>query len=329
MNKRPSFLGKKITSVIEDGRKVCIMVEKEPASVPLLKFNYNGQACADCFFLKECAGEFCTYNKLFKSERYWHYANKAQTEALITEWDQRYIDEGGLFICSDAEACIVADVCLCSKPNSMFEEMVKCTHGNDCYPIPYRGERPEPTDYFHKKMLDAFKNAEQSERSEPTNEDLSDVRQDVLKEESEMDNVEYVVLKDFNLDDIAESDISSSVFLKMYKLVDPSCFYETGSFIPSDWKNTPIVHELALLGFIEEKVNDPEVDLGDKFKNHEGVWMAVNSFSQHMHLVLIEKTNVDAESACEGCSEGNSSEWPCKLSDLIGKDMLKDFRRVD
>jgi len=100
--------------------------------------------------------------------------------------------------------------------------------------------------------------------------DRSDTEYNDKRQEIKEGGVEYVISKSFNLDDISKSDISGSVFKKMYQVTDPSHFFEAGTNTQEEWKHTPIEHELLQLGFIEAKVSDPVVKIGDTFLHEDG-----------------------------------------------------------
>jgi hypothetical protein len=300
---KETIFGKDIDSIARDGRTITIKMKEEVVEVGLLQIrDHNRLDCTSCIaptnnkceqWRKELTGS--RWKTCGTGMKY--YANKAQIEDLVAKWDQHYIDEGGLFVCSDAKRCN-DNFCIFKEPvnNNRYPWGKGCNAPmgrQGSYPVPYRGERPEPAV-----------------------EDCS--------------VVEYVILKNISVPILAKTNIDPVVFKKTFNSMG-SGWFKSGYDLDDKCREASAIPELIRLGFIKEKVNDPKVSLGNKFENHEGTWMAVNSFPDYMHLVLIEKADKDDHTIQLGMPKGKSFPFgkQCKLSDLIGHDLLKDFRRVD
>lgn len=139
------------------------------------------------------------------------------------------------------------------------------------------------------------------------------------KEDNEDMGSEYVVLKDFKHFDLAITDMAPIVFKQISSEFQNLhfCKDEIIRFKGEEWDI--LNSELLRLGFIEEKVCDPVVLMGDKFKSDHGeIYSAMI-----MNKEFIQLNDINSGGTFDNTKRGQLHN--SRLSNLVGKDRLKEF----
>ena len=161
--------------------------------------------------------------------------------------------------------------------------------------------------------------------------ELKAAGESVLKE----DDVEYVVIKNFlSVHELSMSKMSPETIKCMCgSIALMGLTNSEGDSISKGSLWWIYRHELLRLGFIEEKVCDPGVKLGDTFSHKEGVCMLVNSSPGNMHFVTVKAFHAHNIGAGISCYINEiTNEVPfenSKLSDCVGKSHIKEFKPVE
>lgn len=139
----------------------------------------------------------------------------------------------------------------------------------------------------------------------------------------EEDVVEYKIVKRMALADLSKTNIDAGVFKFLYSRSIIDSINEECNRLPSKVKE-----ELTRLGYLEEVVVDPVVELGDCFEYRLGVYMVCWSGHNSVRLILLKSTNSRNIGSCEG--DGcHYSQNKTVLSDLISTGTnveLKDLK---
>ena len=161
--------------------------------------------------------------------------------------------------------------------------------------------------------------------------EFNEKREDLRVKAGEMaeDDLEYAVIKTFTLRDLDATDISDQAFRHMYPFLEGSSCYLKTETLTTSAEST--AKELLRLGFIEEKVVDPIVRLGDYFEYKDNIFKATWCGKRQLTLTSMFETEQylsggrleDAEKA--NCDKIN---YTCHLSEIVGKDRLSEFKPV-
>lgn len=136
---------------------------------------------------------------------------------------------------------------------------------------------------------------------------------------------EYVIVKDISMESLSDNDeIDADFYLNFSR--DFFDRYDAENCIGVDTKvifgSFPYDYhvELERLNFIEKVVHDPVVEPGDSFVGLNGYYQAVSCLSDTYTLVNI--CGHDHYAAIK-------TEFKMKLSHLVGKNKIKDFKPVE
>lgn len=345
MNKT-KFIGKEIGSVVEDGRTIIITLKEKSSEYAemkeflknysihqaslkdkpaddnivdgmavngLMRWDFYSSNCTTCLGHHNCNGHHNGKGRCHLIG-YRYYANKTETEALIAEWDQRYIDGGGLFVCEKKDECEKKG-CEGQMPHKYHSDCSEeCRHPLRGKCIPYRGERPAPEEYnrISADVSVTIKDTQYLSSDDMSRRTMFITGERPAPEEESVATPEFCCVNYNMALQECEDCPNKSFDIRRWTTKDCQSIYGFSLGVPA-----------------EDTTEDPTVSLGDKFKNHEGTWMAVNSFPEYMHLVLIEKASEGNLIVTIGLSEGKSVPfYDQNLSDLIGKDLLEEFKKV-
>jgi hypothetical protein len=278
----------------------------------ILQHNDDGQGCRSCAWKKECDDlkersgiTKCSVIRTdLKNSYKSRYANKFQIMPLIEEAESganEWVRKNTLFVCG-IDDCPKETHCRFKKPQTSKNTTCSYSGVDGWVMIPYRGTPGDPCVF-------------------PTVEDCSDV-----EEESEDMGKEYVVVKNANYKDIVESDIDPIIFKRMARKGGGMTWdVNKGDILsnPDFWMvKMGFSDELLRLGFIEEKVCDPIVNIGDVFRRINGdYYLMCHAFNGTYNLVSMkEGFNIKPPEIVE-CHSTN-------LSDLVGKSRLSEFKPV-
>ncbi len=143
---------------------------------------------------------------------------------------------------------------------------------------------------------------------------------------------EYVVIKEFSIYGLSETDIEPTIFKHIVNSHcsrsnwAANCYSEGFNF--SGWASLgKEAAELLRLGFIEEKVDDPVVKAGDSFDGPNGLYKVISDACGRFTLVDINTWIVHDSTLIHGLSRYKPKG--IMLSEIVGKDRLKDFTPCD
>ena len=144
----------------------------------------------------------------------------------------------------------------------------------------------------------------------------------------EDDVVEYKVVKNFGVTSLSKEAIEPKTFLWAYKTL--SGLSITPKWVTRGWP-VYVIRELLRLGYLEEIVVDPVVEIGTGFKHRLGIYMVCWQGCDSVRLTLVKKTNMTPDGWNIGSCEGDGCHYSgneTTLSEMLcGSFMeLKDFK---
>lgn len=150
---------------------------------------------------------------------------------------------------------------------------------------------------------------------------LKNAGEDVLKEESREMGTKLVALREIDCQLLGFcNDITDDAFREIYN-TSPALNIKPGDIITNKHVLWIISDELVKLGFLEENVEDPVVKSGDAFERG-GIIFIIFALGERSINLMNTRHFLPWLTPIPAYAKG------CNLSDLVGKERLKEFKPV-